>query len=191
MPPADCEDAEPMTAQEEDDGAAAAAPDARDPPGQQQTPAGAPAPIEALPPGGGTCATDGDARQPTVAELRTSLAVRAADGPPKNARLAVRRGSLLFGAAMHSGSNPSLGDYCIGVVTSVPSSLDDNYYMVCLWRDPLSGEPVEVREGVSFGKKRMTTTRFVDLDAKPLPYHYSPADVALLRLGRLKGIFEA
>ena len=86
----------------------------------------------------------------------------------------------------------------IGIVTKVPTPLDDHYEMRFLWRYPLEGEeeegaPVEVREHVAFWRNQMTARAYLVLRAgrsvgdtelaAALPRHYTIDDVKLLEKG--------
>lgn len=150
----------------------------------------------------GYAADSFDSAAPTVEDLVAQLAAKCPAKGKQAKRLAdLTPGSLVFGACLFSGTRPSLGDYGLGLVTRVPTPLDDDYELRALWRDPLDGESLEVRDAVTFGKHRMTEHRILKLAEEEeegegeaqhgegrrprlLPRHYTRDDIALLARGR-------
>ena len=190
--------AEPPPAAPAEAPPAANGPNAADTP----TPTDAPPPADATPPADvpPPQAEAASAAAPTVGELTGVLAANCAAGKgtwgTRHSRVPL--GALVFGAPLYSGRRPSLGDFGVGVVTRAPTPLDPHWELRVLYREPIGGAPVELREKVQFGKERMLDGRFlllrvpgdeaaesgdVPAGAHALPSPYTAADVALLRRG--------
>lgn len=129
----------------------------------RHAPLAAPSPLEAQPP---------DPSE--IMEMATALAAT-----PRNPPLRPPLGARLFAVPLARGK-PSLADHAIAIITSIPSPpLDETYECRVLWRDPIDGTPVQVRDHVRFMVAYANAFRVMCPDEAP-PKPYLATDFDLL-----------
>ena len=123
-----------------------------------------------------------------MADLAAELGWKDKAKMSKGKNMKVPVGTLLFGPARYKGA-PALGDFGIGLVSKVPTPLDNNYDLRFMWRNPVDGQAVAFLDrlstqtmavGLYLKLRELDGNGQVRLD-RPLPKGYTEADVELLR----------